>query len=88
MAHRPSAIAACDLLLMIDKGLQVDFGPRDEVLKKRTRNYPQLVGDKGQQGGGQQGAAPAAGAPDGGGIPAGVGGGGGAALGPGIGKGE
>jgi len=46
MAHRPSAIAACDLLLMLDKGLQVDFGPRDEVLKKRTRNYPQLVGDK------------------------------------------
>jgi ATP-binding cassette subfamily C protein len=46
MAHRPSAIAACDLLLMLDKGLQVDFGPRDEVLKKRTRNYPQLVGDR------------------------------------------
>jgi ATP-binding cassette subfamily C protein len=44
MAHRPSAIAACDLLLMLDKGVQVDFGPRDEVLKKRTRNYPQLVG--------------------------------------------
>jgi len=43
MAHRPSAIAACDLLLMLDKGVQVDFGPRDEVLKKRTRNYPQLV---------------------------------------------
>ena len=54
MAHRPSAIAACDLLLMIDKGTQVDFGPRDEVLKKRTRNYPQLVGNK------QQGAQPAA----------------------------
>ena len=51
MAHRPSAIAACDLLLMIDKGQQVDFGPRDEVLKKRTRNYPQLVGN--QPGGGQ-----------------------------------
>ena len=46
MAHRPSAIAACDLLLMIDKGVQIDFGPRDEVLKKRTRNYPQLVGNK------------------------------------------
>ncbi|MEL6217812.1 MAG: type I secretion system permease/ATPase [Pseudomonadota bacterium] len=57
MAHRPSAIAACDLLLMIDKGLQVDFGPRDEVLKKRTRNYPQLVG------GGKGGAAAPAGAP-------------------------
>ncbi|GMG81063.1 type I secretion system permease/ATPase [Paralimibaculum aggregatum] len=54
MAHRPSAIAACDLLLMIDKGLQVDFGPRDEVLKKRTRNYPQLVGGKG---GARSGAA-------------------------------
>lgn len=44
MAHRPSAIAACDLLLMIDKGVQVDFGPRDEVLKKRTRNYQELGG--------------------------------------------
>ncbi|HUS54805.1 MAG TPA: type I secretion system permease/ATPase [Thermohalobaculum sp.] len=44
MAHRPSAIAACDLLLMVDKGVQIDFGPRDEVLKKRTRNFPQLVG--------------------------------------------
>jgi ATP-binding cassette subfamily C protein len=43
MAHRPSAIAACDYLLMIDKGTQIEFGPRDEVLKKRTRNYPQLV---------------------------------------------
>jgi ABC-type protease/lipase transport system fused ATPase/permease subunit len=43
MAHRPSAIAACDLLLMLDKGVQVDLGPRDEVLRKRTRNYPQLV---------------------------------------------
>ena len=59
MAHRPSAIAACDLLLMIDKGQQVDFGPRDEVLKKRTRNYPQLVGN--QQAGGQQGQAGATG---------------------------
>jgi ATP-binding cassette subfamily C protein len=43
MAHRPSAIAACDMLLMLDRGVQVDFGPRDEVLRKRTRNYPQLV---------------------------------------------
>ncbi|MEM7211897.1 MAG: type I secretion system permease/ATPase [Pseudomonadota bacterium] len=62
MAHRPSAIAACDLLLMIDKGQQVDFGPRDEVLKKRTRNYPQLTGN--QQSGGQTGqSATGAGAP-------------------------
>ena len=59
MAHRPSAIAACDMLLMIDKGLQVDFGTRDEVLKKRTRNYPQLVGDKDKQAAQAAGAAPA-----------------------------
>lgn len=57
MAHRPSAIAACDLLLMIDKGQQVDFGPRDEVLKKRTRNYPQLTNNS--QGGAPAGQAPA-----------------------------
>ena len=47
MAHRPSAIAACDFLLLIDKGAQVDYGPRDEVLKKRTRNYPQLAAKQG-----------------------------------------
>ena len=40
MAHRPGAIAACDLLLMLDRGVQVDFGPRDEVLRRRTRNHP------------------------------------------------
>jgi len=62
MAHRPSAIAACDMLLMIDKGLQIDFGTRDEVLKKRTRNYPQLVGEKDKQVAAAAGAgAPAAG---------------------------
>ncbi|MEM7506110.1 MAG: type I secretion system permease/ATPase [Pseudomonadota bacterium] len=58
MAHRPSAIAACDLLLMIDKGQQVDFGPRDEVLKKRTKNYQQL-----NQGGQAPKQVPAANAP-------------------------
>ncbi|MEM6488146.1 MAG: type I secretion system permease/ATPase, partial [Pseudomonadota bacterium] len=56
IAHRPSAIAACDMLLMLDRGLQIDFGPRDEVLKKRTRNYPQLVG-------GQAGPQPGGGRP-------------------------
>jgi ATP-binding cassette subfamily C protein len=50
MAHRPSAIAACDMLLMIDRGVQVEFGPRDEVLKNRTRNYNQLVADKARAG--------------------------------------
>ncbi len=79
MAHRPSAIAACDTLLMLDRGNVVDFGPRDEVLKKRTRNYPQLVaasgavntpGAAGMAGGAQgdgQAAPPQAGAPQPGG---------------------
>ncbi|MEL7171825.1 MAG: ATP-binding cassette domain-containing protein, partial [Pseudomonadota bacterium] len=56
MAHRPSAIAACDLLLMIDKGHQVDFGPRDEVLKRRTKNFQQLSDPAA---GGDGGASPA-----------------------------
>jgi ABC-type protease/lipase transport system fused ATPase/permease subunit len=43
IAHRPSAIAACDLLLMIDQGQQRAFGPKDEVLKATTANYPQIV---------------------------------------------
>jgi len=60
MAHRPSAIAACDLLLMLDRGVQVDFGPRDEVLKKRTRNYPQLVAGKVAGGGPATAALPSA----------------------------
>jgi ATP-binding cassette subfamily C protein len=44
MAHRPSAIAACDLLLMLEAGAPRAFGPKDQVLKETTANYPQLVG--------------------------------------------
>ena len=32
MAHRPAAIAECDLLLRMEAGRQAAFGPRDEVL--------------------------------------------------------
>ena len=63
MAHRPSAIAACDDLLLIDKGAQVEYGPRDEVLKKRTRNYTQLAARQGatvDPNEAEPGAAPAA----------------------------
>lgn len=38
IAHRPSAIAHVDKLLMLNKGLMADFGPRDEVLARVTRN--------------------------------------------------
>jgi len=43
MAHRPSAIAACDLLLMLEAGAPRAFGPKEEVLRQTTANYPQLV---------------------------------------------
>jgi PrtD family type I secretion system ABC transporter len=34
VAHRPSALAAIDTLLMMKEGQQVAFGPKDEVLAK------------------------------------------------------
>lgn len=50
MAHRPSAIAACDLLLMLEAGAPRAFGPKDEVLRQTTANYPQLVQGQGPGG--------------------------------------
>lgn len=43
MAHRPAAIQECDMLLMMDDGQRVAYGPRDEVLKKVTQNHTQLI---------------------------------------------
>jgi PrtD family type I secretion system ABC transporter len=40
MAHRPSAIAAVNLVLMLQDGQQVAFGPKEEVLKQVTRAVP------------------------------------------------
>jgi ATP-binding cassette, subfamily C, type I secretion system permease/ATPase len=37
MAHRPSAIAAVDQLLMLRDGKQVAFGPKDDVIKEITQ---------------------------------------------------
>ncbi|MDH3743134.1 MAG: ATP-binding cassette domain-containing protein, partial [Hyphomicrobiales bacterium] len=48
VAHRPSAIAAADVVLLIIEGQQVAFGPRDEVLKNYLRPVPKI----------QPGAAP------------------------------
>ncbi|WP_425098069.1 type I secretion system permease/ATPase [Tropicibacter sp. S64] len=42
MAHRPAAIKECDLLLMLENGNAVAFGPRDEVLKKVVQNHQQI----------------------------------------------
>ena len=38
MTHRPTAISECDDLLIMVNGLVTDYGPRNEVLKKRTKN--------------------------------------------------
>ena len=43
MAHRPSAIAACDKLLVMKDSTQQAFGPRDEVLRKTTTNHGQVT---------------------------------------------
>ena len=50
MAHRPAAIQECDLLLMLDNGQRVAFGPRDEVLRRVVANHEQIRGT-GTQGG-------------------------------------
>ena len=39
MAHRPAAIQECDMLLVLDAGVRVAFGPRDEVLQKVLSNH-------------------------------------------------
>ncbi|KNG94706.1 type I secretion system permease/ATPase [Pseudaestuariivita atlantica] len=42
MAHRPSAIQECDMLLMLDGGARTAFGPKDEVLKNVVKNYQDI----------------------------------------------
>lgn len=37
MAHRPSAIAAVNYVLMLQDGKQMEFGPKEEVLRKFTK---------------------------------------------------
>ena len=37
IAHRPSALAATDQVLVLNQGRQQAFGPRDEVLQKALR---------------------------------------------------
>ena len=43
MAHRPAAIAECDLLLVVDDGAVQAFGPRDEVLREQVRNHATIA---------------------------------------------
>lgn len=50
MAHRPAAIAECDLLLVIENGNSRAFGPRDEVLRAQVQNATQISRTIGQEG--------------------------------------
>lgn len=43
MAHRPSAIAACERLLVLREGAPQDYGPTEEVLKRATSNHAQVT---------------------------------------------
>lgn len=65
VAHRPSALAAIDTLLMMKDGQQVAFGPKDEVLAKVLQNArPRADGRPGPVGVPvRAGTAPAAPAP-------------------------
>ncbi|WP_375175833.1 type I secretion system permease/ATPase [Pseudooceanicola sp.] len=48
MAHRPAAIQECDMILMLDGGSRVAYGPRDEVLQQVLKNHEQVrVGGQG-----------------------------------------
>jgi ATP-binding cassette subfamily C protein len=45
MAHRPSGIAECDLLMILQDGMREAFGPRDEVLRTSVKNHEEITGD-------------------------------------------
>ena len=38
MTHRPTAISACDKLLILDDGKPAGYGPRDEIIKAMMKN--------------------------------------------------
>lgn len=40
MAHRPSAIAAVNKILMLNDGRQMEFGDKEHVLRKVTKVAP------------------------------------------------
>jgi len=50
MAHRPAAIQECDLLLVLDKGQRVAFGPRDQVLRDMVQNHGEITKSTGTGG--------------------------------------
>jgi len=43
IAHRPSAIKVVDKIVFIKEGMQLAFGPRDEILEKILKPASQQV---------------------------------------------
>ena len=43
MAHRPAAIQECDTLLVLDGGMRMAFGPKDDVLKGMVKNHQEIA---------------------------------------------
>ncbi len=50
MAHRPAAIQECDMLLVLDSGSRVAFGPKDEVLREMVTNHKTIQNSTNQGG--------------------------------------
>jgi len=38
MTHRPTAISACDKLLVLENGKVAGYGPRDEIIRSMMKN--------------------------------------------------
>lgn len=51
MAHRPAAIQECDMLLVLDKGGQTAFGPKEKVLQEMVSNHASIRRAAGTAGG-------------------------------------
>lgn len=51
MAHRPSAIQECDVLLVIENGVRRAFGPKDAVLAEMVQNHGEIQRGTGKAGG-------------------------------------
>jgi ABC-type protease/lipase transport system fused ATPase/permease subunit len=51
MAHRPSAIQECDVLLVLENGTRRAFGPKDDVLAEMVKNHSDIKRSTGTAGG-------------------------------------
>ena len=51
MAHRPAAIQECDTLLVLDNGMRMAFGPKDEVLSSMVQNHREIRSTPARSGG-------------------------------------